>query len=150
MNNRYRKLNNLLACIYRRRRQIGEATVSTLDIQPAQHFVLVQLTHMGRAASQSQLAERLQVTPASVARHLKALDQEGYIARSEGSDGRCNETVITEKGEAVLAKSMALFQEVDARCYANFSTDELKELERMLDKLLSNLDQIKNEKEMNS
>lgn len=150
MNNCYRRLNELLMCIDRRRKQIGEITMGELDIQPSQHFVLVWLKHMGRAASQSKLAEMMQVSPASVARSLKSLDREGYIVRTGGADGRCNETEITEKGEKMLTQSLELFQALDARCFANFSQEELNSMEDLLGKLLDNLNQIKNEKEMNA
>ena len=150
MNNRYRRLNELLMCIDRRRKQIGEIAMGELDIQPSQHFVLVWLRHMGRAASQSKLAEMMQVSPASVARNLKALDREGYIVRSGGTDGRCNETEITEKGEAMLTQSLELFRQLDARCFANFTPEELGSMEVLLKKLLDNMNQIKNEKEMNA
>lgn len=149
MNNRYRNINGLLMCIDRRRKQICEAAMQTLDIQPSQHFVLVSLRHMGRAASQSKLAEMMRVSSASVARSLKSLDREGYIARSGGVDGRCNETVITEKGEKILSESLKLFQGLDERCFAGFSDEEISHMENLLDRLLSNLNQIKNETEMN-
>lgn len=150
MNNRTRKINGLLMCIDRRRKQICENAMQELDIQPSQHFVLVSLKHMGKAASQTHLAEMMQVSPASVARNLKGLDRDGYITRTGGADGRCNETVITEKGEKVLSESLKLFEGLDERCYSNFSDEELDRMESLLGKLLSNLNEIKNEKEMNA
>jgi len=150
MQEQYRRINQLLMCIDRRRKQICESAMAELDIQPSQHFVLVWLKHVGRMASQARLAEMMQVSPASVARSLKSLDKDGYIARSGGTDGRCNEIAITEKGERVLEKSMCLFQNLDARSYAGFSEAELTLMDGLLDKLLSNLNQIKNEEEMHS
>jgi len=148
MNKEYRKLNDLLMCINRRRKQIGESAMEALDIQPSQHFVLVYLKHMGRAASQSQLAEMMQVSPANVARNMKSLDRDGYITRSDGADSRCKEITITEKGEQMLSQSLALFQELDARCYANFSAEELAQMQTLLAKMMDNLNQIRNEKEI--
>ena len=150
MNNRYRRINDLLMCIGRRRKQIGESAMRALDIQPSQHFVLVWLKHMGRAASQTRLAEMMQVSPANVARSLKGLDRDGYIRRTGGTDSRCNETVITEKGEEMLSRSMSLFQDLDGRSFDGFTDEELIRMENLLDKLLSNLNLIKNEKEMNA
>lgn len=150
MNNRYHKLNDLLMCIDRRRKQICETVMQELDIQPSQHFVLVWLKHMGRAASQSKLAEMMRVSPASVARTLKGLDRDGYITRTGGADGRCNETSITQKGERVLCESLKLFEGLDERCFGNFSDEELNQMETLLNKLLSNLNQMKEEKEMNA
>ena len=143
MQERYRSLNQLLMCIDRRRKQIGEAAMQALDIQPSQHFVLVWLKRMGRAASQSKLAEVMQVSPASVARSLKGLDRDGYIARSGGADSRCNETVITEKGQRMLDESLKLFLSLDERSYEGFSEAELAQMQGLLERLLNNLNRIK-------
>lgn len=152
MQEQHKRINDLLMCIDRRRRQIGESAMAELDIQPSQHFVLVWLKHMGRMGSQAQLADMMQVSPASVARSLKSLDRDGYIIRSGGADGRCNEISITPKGEQVLSQSLRLFTDMDARCYAGFSPEELRQMDALLGRLLNNLKQIKNEneKEMNS
>ena len=147
MQEQYRRVNQLLMCIDRRRRQIGEHAMAELEIQPSQHFALVGLKHAGKMGSQARLAEMMQVSPASVARTLKSLDKDGYIARSGGADGRCNEIAITEKGEGVLGQSLELFRDLDARSYAGFSEAELYTLNGLLDKLLSNLNRIKNENE---
>lgn len=148
MNTRLREINNQLRCIGRIRKQICEQAMAELQIQPSQHFVLVCLKRMGRAASQSQLAEMMQVSPASVARSLKNLDRDGYITRSDGADGRCNEIVITEKGLEELAQSMMCFQALDDRCYEGFTEAELDQLQLLLSKLLNKLNEVKNEKEM--
>ena len=148
MPEQYRRISSLLMCIDRRRRQIGESAMAALDIQPSQHFVLVWLKRMGRAASQAELAQGMQVSPASVARSLKRLDQDGYIIRSGGADGRCNEIAITQKGEDILSQSMRLFQDLDGRSFAGFSGDELEQLHGLLGRVLDNLNEIKNQEEM--
>ena len=150
MHEQHKRINDLLMCIGRRRRQIGEATMAELDIQPSQHFVLVWLKHVGRLESQARLAEMMQVSPASVARSLKNLDKDGYISRSGGSDSRCNEIAITPKGEQMLSRSLELFQALDARCYAGFSSADLARLDELLGRVLANLNQIKGEGDVNS
>lgn len=148
MNERYRKISGMLMCIGRRRKQIGEITMEELDILPSQHFALVWLKRMGRAASQTQLAELMQVSPASVARTLKSLDRDDYIIRSGGMDGRCNEIAITPRGEDVLRQSSALFQDLDERSYAGFSDEDLSRLEDLLKRMLENMNRIKDEMEI--
>lgn len=150
MQEQHKRINDLLMCIDRRRRQIGESAMAKLDIQPSQHFVLVWLKHTGRLESQARLAEMMRVSPASVARTLKNLDKDGYIARSGGADGRCNEIVITQKGEKILDQSLRLFQGLDARCFAGFSDEELILMEGLLGRMMENLNQIKNDKELNA
>lgn len=145
MQEHYRGINQLLMCIDRRRKQIGEEAMQALDIQPSQHFVLVWLKRMGRAASQTKLAELMQVSPASVARSLKGLDRDGYIARCGGADSRCNETMITEKGQQMLDESLKLFRGLDERSYEGFSEAELVQMQGLLERLLNNLNRIKQE-----
>lgn len=150
MENQYRHINDLLLYIDRSRRQIGEAAMGDLGILPSQHFMLVQLKRMGRAASQSQIAQTMRVSPASVARTMKSLDRDGYIQRNSGEDARCNEIIVTEKGENVLRHSRAFFHRLDERSYADFSSDEMEQLARLLEKIAKSLSEIREgmEKEM--
>ena len=150
MREKYRKISSLLMYIYRRRRQIGESTLAALDIQPSQHFVLMQLSHSGPMASQAQIAERMDVSAASVARTLKNLDDGGYITRADGrTDSRRNEIAITPKGEAVVEASRAIFMGVDHATYEGFTEGEFMQLEKLFGKMIGNLSMLEqSEKEM--
>ena len=148
MREKYRKISTLMMCIYRRHRQIGESAMAALAIQPSQHFALMKIKRMGRAASQAKLARGMQLSPASVARTLKSLDKDGYITRSGGADGRCNEIAITEKGEKILSQSVRLFQRLDSYSFAGFSSEDLDQLEALLSRMLDNLNEIKKQGEM--
>ena len=127
--------------------KINMAAVSELGIQPSQHFLLMCLSHMGSAVSQTQIADRMDVTPASVARTIKNLDAGGYIERNESEgDGRRNEIHITEKGRRVTEESRRMFHEIDKGIYAGFSEDEIHSLRGMLRRMLENICAIEQER----
>ncbi len=134
------ELCGLMMRITRIHHRINLGAVSGMDIHPSEHFLLMCLVRMGSAVSQTQIAERMDVTPASVARTIKNLDAGGYIARNEcEGDCRRNEIRITEKGRAVVEETKRLFMATEEGLYAGFSDEELECLHGMLSRMLKNV-----------
>lgn len=111
----------------------------------SQHRLLMVLAKMGRTASQKDIAQALNVTPACVARALKALSQKGLVTRQEGAqDGRCNEVCLSEKGAQLVEESHALFQALDLEMYDCFTDEEIQQLQGLMARLNANLMAIEN------
>ena len=146
----YHKLCCMLMRTMRLHRRVIEGRIQSLGIHPSHHFVLMQLSRSGPMASQSQIAEMMDVSPASVARTVKNLDEGGYIRRADSrTDGRRNEITITPKGEEVVEASRELFRSVDEAAYEGFSGEELAQLEQLISKVIRNLSALEQaEKEM--
>ena len=146
----YHKLCCMMMRVMRMHRRIIEGRIRSLGIHPSQHFVLMQLNRVENMSSQAKIAEMMDVSPASVARTLKNLDEGGYIVRADGqTDSRRNEIAITPKGEIVVNESRALFAGVDEAVYADFSPEELAQLEALLNKMIGSLSALEqSEKEM--
>ena len=97
------------------------------------------------APSQRELAERLKISPAAVANTVKKLEVDGYLERSRARDGcdcRANELSLTQKGKLAVTDSEKYFRYVDSAALKDFSSAELDELCRLLDKMQSNLHSI--------
>jgi len=136
----YGDLGSLLMRITRSHHRISMGAISGMGIHPSEHFLLMCLVCMGSAVSQAQIAERMDVTPASVARTIKKLDAGGYIERNEcEGDGRRNEIRITEKGRAVTEETKRMFMAMDEEIYAGFSDEELNCLHGLLSRMLGNI-----------
>ena len=104
--------------IGRMQHRIIEARVRRLGIHPSQHILLMHLSQMGRFPSQAQIAQELDVSPASVARTLKSLEANGYIERCGSDvDGRRNEIAITAKGEEMVRRSREIFDRLEAATF---------------------------------
>lgn len=130
----------LLMRIARMRRHLLEETMRELGVTPSQHYLLMQLSRTGAAPSQTEMAEMLHVSPASVARTIKSLDADGYIQRNScGEDNRRNEIRITEKGERVVSRSLEIFRRIEAASLDGFAPAELGAFSGLLERLLENL-----------
>lgn len=140
MEKNYRELCILHGRIGRMRHRIIESRIAGLGIHPSQHLLLMHLSDMGRFSSQAQIAEKMHVSPASVARTLKSLEAGGYIQRFDSdADGRRNEIAITEKGEDVVRQSRELFACIDSHQYAGFTAEEMELLLRLAERQVGNL-----------
>lgn len=134
------ELCRMMMRINRIHHRVNMAEVSRLSIHPAEHFLLMHLDRTGEAASQCQIAERMDVSPASVARTIKCLDRGGYIERNEcEGDGRRNEIRITEKGRAITEESRKMFSATDERIFDGFSAEELNTMRGFLERMLKNI-----------
>ena len=140
MNERFHRISHLQRHIGRMQHRIIDARVRSLGIHPSQHFLLMRLSEMGRFPSQTQIAEELDISPASVARTLKQLEAGGYIERCGSDvDGRRNEIAISRKGVEIVQRSREIFTGLEAVSYAGFSADDLDQLEALLQREMDNL-----------
>ena len=140
MSGQYHRICHMQMHIGRVQHRIIEARVRSLGIHPSQHVLLMHLSKMGRFPSQAQIAEELDVSPASVARTLKRLEAGGYIERCGSDvDGRRNEIAISAKGEELVRRSKEIFSVLEADSFAEFSPEELAQMEHLMQKMMNNL-----------
>ena len=89
--------------------------------------------------SQTELAERLEISSAAVAVSLKKLEKSGFISRQcQENDNRVNQVVITEKGWEIIDQSVQYFKEMDKAFLKDFSLEELRQLEAFLERMIKN------------
>ena len=89
--------------------------------------------------SQTELAERLEISPAAVAVSLKKLEKSGFISRQcQENDNRVNQVVITEKGWKTIDLSTQYFREMENAFFNDFSEEELKQLQNFLERMIKN------------
>ena len=90
--------------------------------------------------SQNALAERLNITPASVALSCKRLEQAGLIERRvDRSNRRCNMLFVTPKGHEVAMHCKRNFDAVDGLMYGVLSEQERALLADMLVRMMDAL-----------
>lgn len=89
--------------------------------------------------SQTELAERLEISPAAVAVSLKKLEKSGFINRQcQEDDNRVNHVVITEKGWKTIDLSTQYFKEMENAFFYDFSPEELGQMENFLKRMIKN------------
>lgn len=117
--------------------------VADKGLHRGQHRILMLLSQMQDLPSQRELADRFDISPACMARSLKTLSAEGYIARSgDADDQRRNQVSITDKGLQILEEARETFDAFDQAAFRGFTGAELNCLISMLNRLQDNLGQL--------
>jgi DNA-binding MarR family transcriptional regulator len=91
-------------------------------------------------ASQKDIAERLHVSPASLAMSLKRLQKGGFIERcADANDQRVNKIQLTEKGRLAIRVCRFQVSMFDRQMIAGFSAEEQDQLSAFLARIYANL-----------
>ena len=138
MNDERSRIICLMQTINRNMKRCVEKKVAGTGVFRSQHKLLMTLGNH-QDCSQTELAEKLEISPAAVAVSLKKLEKSGYISRQcDSRDNRVNQIVITEKGQDMIHRSVEYFQDIDENMLKGFSEQELQELNGLLVRMLQN------------
>lgn len=129
------KLMNINNC----HRKVMEKQLDSTGVYQSQHRILMEISNKPNQ-SQKELAEKMNISTATVAVSLKKLEKGGYIIRSaDSSDTRYNQVEITKKGREVVEKSKRIFDRVDSYMFYGFKENEIKNLTDILERIINNL-----------
>ena len=121
------------------RRIIQQKTTIDFPLHPGQ-LHLLEFINLNAGCTQAEVAEKLMVSPASVAVSTKRMEKTGLIEKRIMKDNlRCNRLYITEKGRKLSERCRKAFDEFDRVMFSGFSEDELEGLKICLDRLLDNI-----------
>ena len=138
MEEQYHRIIHLLGVTDRTLKRSIAKKVEKTGVYRSQHRLLMILGKHPDC-SQTELAERLEISPAAVAVSLKKLEKSGFISRQcQKNDNRVNQVVITEKGWTIIDQSVQYFKEMDKAFLKDFSLEELKQLEAFLARMIKN------------
>lgn len=120
-------------------RRTLERLVGETGLHRGQHRMLMTLAEH-EFGSQTELANRLEISAATVAVSLKKLEKEGYIRKTvKEDDSRVNFVQLTEKGKAIVENSREIFDHMDRQAVKGFSGEELDVLREYLWRMYDNL-----------
>ena len=90
--------------------------------------------------TQVEIANFMQVSPASIALSTKRLQKVGYISKEVDPDNlRCKRLLLTEAGERARKLSRERIDQMDRRMFEGFTEQELMVLTMLLDRATMNL-----------
>lgn len=112
--------------------------------QPMLLLILARTGKDGAVPSQKELADRLDVSPATVTVSLRSLERQGYVTKlSDASDMRRKPIAITDKGLAAVEKLDRVYQTIDMGMYWAFSEEERNTISNFYRRMIENLGKIK-------
>lgn len=117
-----------------------EKRVSTTGVYRSQHQLLMYIAHHP-GSSQTEIADKMEISPAAAAVSLKKLEKGGFVRKSlDESDNRINQIELTEKGIEVAEKSHRMFAEIESVMFQGFRDQEVRELQNCLERICENLE----------
>lgn len=103
------------------------------------HFgqiAIMRTIEQNENCTQATIAERLRVTPASVAVSTKRLQKAGLVTKTVDQDNlRCKRLSLTEEGRAAIKQHIDLFDQYDSRVFGCLSEEEKDTLFGLLKRL---------------
>jgi len=97
--------------------------------------------------TQSELAERLNVSPATMTKMLQRMERAGFVLRmTDADDQRVSRVFLTEAGRSIKSSVESIFQTMETETFAGFTAQERDLLRRFLRQIRKNLEQAAGEK----
>jgi MarR family transcriptional regulator for hemolysin len=116
--------------------RLGERTS-----RPLMQLVALKYIAVEGVRSQAVLAERMMVDAPAVSRMVDRLEEDGLVKRCAGEDRRCVRLESTPTGLHELELLEAAEQSLDEEVQQHLSASEMRELNRLLEKLQAGLTQ---------
>ena len=117
-----------------------EKRFENTGLHRSQRRMLMHLSRFDTMPSQRKIADDFDISPACVARTLKALASEGYITRAGDEDDlRRNTVSITQKGLDTVSETRHTFETIDQNAFDGFSPQEIDQLIGLLGRVRENL-----------
>lgn len=109
-------------------------------------YILAALNRLGdcgQADTQKEIAEVLQISPASVTMSIKLMNKSGLLTKTvDENDQRANLIMITDKGRDVVEKYEKLLDATCSELYKGFSDEEKEILLNFSQRIQQNLEQM--------
>ncbi|WP_206512273.1 MarR family winged helix-turn-helix transcriptional regulator [Thermosipho globiformans] len=136
----------LFSDIERLKFQILKSEMDKYKIHPGQIPILF-IVKKNPGISQKDLAKKVMLSTSTVAIMLRRMEKAGFVKRIQDEcDRRFYHVYLTEKALKIVEKIFKRLKEFERQSFENFTNEEIEVLERLLKKILLNLEAMKDEK----
>lgn len=119
--------------------QYSKETFQQVDFKPWQAGILFIMEEEGNL-SQRELAEKMNVTPASITNSIQKMEKAGYIMRCpDPKDQRVMRLYMTEKSKEYLTEAKKAGRQIEEQLLKGMSLEEKLLLNRLLIQMKENL-----------
>lgn len=123
----------------------AQELLETLGVYRGQPPVL-HILHEQEGLTQSELAARLQLTPATVTKMLQRLEKAGFVQRqTDAEDQRVSRVYLTDAGRAIQADVAAALGRLAQETFSDFTIEERVVLRRLMLQMRDNLSKVTGE-----
>lgn len=120
--------------------------LSQYGLHYSQPFVLGMIKHCANA-TQKELADSMNTSPAAMSATLKRMQKANLIEKKQDNeDTRINKITLTPKGEEIHNDTLCKTLEIDRKMLEGFTQSEIEQLFEYLERIHSNIKNIRKEK----
>jgi MarR family transcriptional regulator, organic hydroperoxide resistance regulator len=132
-------VDRLLAQVCRLHHGRAHVAFASLGLHRGQPPLLFALWRQ-EGLTHTQLAERLEVTPATITRMVQRMERAGFVRRqADPNDERVSRVHLTEVGRAIREDVDRALGSLAAESFAEFSPDDLAHVHELLSRVRDNL-----------
>jgi DNA-binding MarR family transcriptional regulator len=134
-------ISYLLAQICKAHRGKGQELLSDLDLHLGQEMLLMHLWPRD-GLTQSELADDLCISPATITKTLQRMSKAGLVERrTDSEDMRLSRVYLTNEGKMLQEPVVGVWHELESQILANLTLEEQILLRRLLLQVYDNLTQ---------
>jgi DNA-binding MarR family transcriptional regulator len=122
-----RKLNRMVSAIY-------DGALANAGLKTSQFSVLVSVANR-KQARPAELIKHLQLDESTLSRNVDRMCARGWLRLVQDGDRRSHLIEVTDKGQALIRKSLPAWQKAQAEVSRRLGTDTVAELRSALRKL---------------
>ncbi|OXM83580.1 MarR family winged helix-turn-helix transcriptional regulator [Paenibacillus rigui] len=132
-------LTFILSRMMKLRRSNVHLLLRDQEVYPGQPPLLFHLSrHEGH--SQKEIAQHLQLTPATVTVMLKRMEKTGHVERRpDPQDQRISRAYLTDKGREALSEVKEAMNFLEIQCFQHISEEEKRMMRRLLLQMYDNM-----------
>ena len=124
---RVRKLNRMVTAIY-------DSALASAGLKTSQYSVLVAVANREKARP-TELTELLQMDESTLSRNVERMCARGWLRLERNEDRRSHLIEVTDKGQALLCKSLPAWQQAQEEVSQRLGGDSVAALKSALRKL---------------
>ncbi len=119
--------------------QLTNIRLETIGLGSGQVPILMELNYHG-SMSQRELAQHIQVTPATISGALKRMEKAALVRRiPDLNDARVTQVELTEQGRELVYKARRIFDDVASEMVEGLDDEVVEVLESAVQTMQSNL-----------
>jgi len=132
-------ISYLLAQVCKAHRSKGQELLSDLGLHLGQEMLLLRLWPKD-GLTQSELADDLCISPATITKTLDRMSKAGLVERrTDSEDQRVSRVYLTNAGHSLQEPVEGVWGELEAQCLANLTLEEQILFRRLLLQVYENL-----------
>jgi DNA-binding MarR family transcriptional regulator len=141
MKNKQENLGLLLVRVCRAHHNLAAQVMEKIGLHRGQPPILLALGQQD-GMTHSELAAKMEVTPANITNMVKRIEQAGFVVRQrDTADERVSRVYLTDAGQAIQSEAKSLVRQMNEIAFAGFTEEEQTIMRNYLRRIHKNLQQ---------